>query len=125
MRKAIGRGYSRGEMDCNQEELLALLHQLKLLAERPCSTKGTFERIEAIVRTLQKSTSVPAIAAQALDVQFKAEDIFRCEHIMPEPVLREMLADRLHRLEAAIRVNAVSVVSIALESRDSRRFAPI
>ncbi|MGE5638707.1 MAG: hypothetical protein ACM30H_01320, partial [Clostridia bacterium] len=57
-------------------------------------------------RSIQEGAGRPTIGAQALDVRFKAEDLYARPHLMAEPLLRAILVERLHRLEAAVRANS-------------------
>lgn len=105
----------------NKETLLALAAQLRKLSELPVSAPGAYDRIVSVVKSLQQNAAGPLIVSRALDVQFKAEDLFKRQHAMPEAVLREMLLSRLQLLEATIGATSAAVPLLSIERRDSNR----
>ena len=107
-------------MAYGMQEALVMVAELRRLCALP-AMPGAFERIDRIARTLQQDATVPAIAAQALDVRFRAEDVYARPHLMPEPILRQMLDQRLHRLEATVRASLSDAPVIPVERRSNGR----
>jgi hypothetical protein len=93
----------------DREQLLKLIEQLKSLCRLPAGDRDVFERICALIRSIQEDAPAPSIAALALDVRFKSEDIHVRPYLMPEAVLRQMLEDKLLLLEATARISPALV----------------
>jgi len=89
----------------DREQVLKLVEQLKSLCRLPAGDRDVFERICALIRSIHEDAAAPSIAALALDVRFKSEDIHVRPYLMPEAVLRQMLEDKLLLLEATVRVS--------------------
>jgi hypothetical protein len=87
----------------DREQLLKLVEQLTDACRVPGGGAGTFERICALLRSIETLAAAPAITALLLDVRFRAEDVYARTHLMPEAVLRQMLSDRLQLLAATLR----------------------
>jgi hypothetical protein len=92
-------------MRAPREDLLLACQELRALCARPvASGVATFDEICPIVSRISDACASPEVAACALDVRFKAEDLFRRTHLTSESVLRFMLEDRVQRLDALVRV---------------------
>jgi hypothetical protein len=91
-----------------QEKLLQNTQELRALCARSLGTEGTFKEVCSLVGSIADLSASPAIAASALDVRFKAEDLFHRPHLLSEAILRLMLEDRLQRLDALIRASGSS-----------------
>ena|SRR6185369_5075322 len=109
-----------GAMRFDQQELLDRIAELRRLCTLPAAP-GVYERIDRVAKSIQQDAGVPAVAAQALDVRFRAEDIYVRPHLMPEQVLRQMLNDRLHRLEAVARASTAPTPLVPVERRSNAR----
>jgi hypothetical protein len=88
-----------------RHELLALIDMLRKLSRLPSDRPEVYERIRCIAGAIERHAPGPDLAVLALDVRFKAEDLYERPHLMPEETLREMLEVRLHRLEALARAS--------------------
>jgi hypothetical protein len=107
-------------MELTRHELLEHIAELRCLcAQAPMP--DLFDRIDRAARAIQLGCGIPAVAAQALDVRFRAEDVFARPHLMPELVLREMLSERLHRLEATARASTAAVPLVPVDRRSNGR----
>jgi hypothetical protein len=89
----------------DREEVLRLVEQLKLVCRLPSGEPQVFERSCALTQSIQDYSATPSVAALALQVRFKSEDVYHRPHLMPEGVLRQMLDDKLQLLEATVRAN--------------------
>src|SRR3954470_1898035 len=98
------------------DDLLSLIAQLRVLAQAPRGDDAAFPRIVAITEWIERTARLPTIASKAVEVRFKAEDVFVREQSMPEAVLREMLAARLNSLAAEMRA-AAPVIPITFDRR--------
>jgi len=107
-------------MALDRSEMLALIRELRALAARD-QAAGTYEMIDRIAKAIQDHSGVPAIAAQALDVRFRAEDVYARPHLMPEALLRERLKERLQRLEATVVASTAEVPLVPVERRSNDR----
>src|SRR4051794_40093121 len=104
----------------NRETLLRDIAELRSLCALP-ESPGVFERIDALVRGIQQNAGVPSVAAEALDVRFRAEDVYARPHLMPVQILRQILNERLHRLEAMARASMADIPLIPSERRSDGR----
>jgi hypothetical protein len=88
-----------------REDLLQSCDELRALCAGPVvpGSSATFDEVCVITRRIGELSRSPEIAASALDVRFKAEDLFHRTHQMSESILRLMLEDRLQRLDALVR----------------------
>jgi len=113
-------------MRANQEELLNNVARLKLRCQLPIGTPGAFDSICALARSVADSSPDSAVSRLVMDVLFKADDLFRRQHLLPEPVLRQMLDDRLHRLEATVRASPeLAMLRIERRGPSSARPDPV
>ena len=88
-----------------REDLLQSCQELRAICARPIDAgAATFDEVCAIVRRIGDLAASPEIGAVALDVRFKAEDLFARTHHLSESILRFLLEDRLQRLDALVRV---------------------
>lgn len=88
-----------------REDLLQSCHELRTLCARPLDAGApTFDEVCAVVRRIGDLAASPEIGSIALDVRFKAEDLFARSHHLSESILRFLLEDRLQRLDALVRV---------------------
>jgi hypothetical protein len=91
-------------MRSGREDLLQSCQELRTLCGRAVVPgASTFSEVCVITRRIGDLSRSPEIAASALDVRFKAEDLFHRTHQMSESILRLMLEDRLQRLDALVR----------------------
>ena len=106
-------------MATKPEQLLELVAQLKLDCRMPTRMPEAFQRICALARSIAGSSPNPAVSSAVMSVLFKADDLFRRPHLQPEAVLRQMLDDRLYRLEAVIRAAGTEPHVLPIERRSA------
>ena len=113
-------------MRANQEELLNNVDRLKMQCQLPIGTPAAFESICALAKSIADSSPDSAVSRLVMDVLFKADDIFRRQHLLPEPLLRQMLDDRLHRLEATVRASPeLAILRIERRKPSSAQSDPV
>ena len=93
-------------MPDKREELLENVAQLKAQCRSPIGEPATFERICALAKSIAGSSADSAVSSVMMDVLFRADDLFRRPHLQSEAVLRQILDDRLYRLEATVRASS-------------------
>jgi hypothetical protein len=93
----------------DREQLLKLVEQLKAACRLRVGEPEVFEHICGLIRSIRDDATAPSIAALALEVRFKSEDVYVRPYLMPETVLRQMLEDKLLLLEATVRANTPPV----------------
>lgn len=87
-----------------REDLIQSCSELRALCARPLeSGAATFDEVCVVVRRIGDLAASPEIGSIALDVRFKAEDLFTRTHHLSESILRFLLEDRLQRLDALVR----------------------
>jgi hypothetical protein len=106
-------------MATKPEQLLELVAQLKMDCRMPIGMPQAFERVCALARSIAGTSPDPAVSSALISVLFKADDLFRRPHLQPEAVLRQMLDDRLYRLEAVIRAAGTEPHVLPIERRSA------
>jgi hypothetical protein len=87
-----------------REQVLNLVEQLKSVCRLRVGEPEVFERICGLIQSI-RDDATPSVAALALEVRFKSEDLYVRPYLMPGTVLRQMLEDKLLLLEATVRAN--------------------
>ena len=105
-------------MTATREELLELVTQLKMQCRLALGMPEVFERICGLAKTIAASSPDPAVSGALINVLFKADDLFRRPHLQPETILRQMLDDRLYRLEATVRASVEEPTAPRIERRN-------
>jgi hypothetical protein len=89
-----------------REDLLLSCEELRSLCARPVEAgSSTFDHICFVLRRLSDLSASSEIAMCALEVRFKAEDLFNRAHLTSEAVLRVLLDDRVQHLDALMRMS--------------------
>lgn len=109
-------------MRMQREDLLLSCQELRALCARAVEPgSSTFDHIRFVLRRISELSASPEIVDCALDVRFKADDLFNRAYLTSEAVLRVLLEDRVQRLDALVRVSPDTPRDRRLPGQHGRR----